>query len=107
MAESGGEPTNSDIINCLKAIKCRLGTVDKSHLLKNLRNASPVSRKTLNACLALETRIKGVEQRVDRLEHATQGAGFAVAEVTSLMKHLEKERDNIEDDIAYRKSQLM
>ena len=58
-------------------------------------------------CLALETRIKGVEQRVERLEHASEGAGIAVADVTSRVEHLEKERDNFRDDMTYLKSQSM
>ncbi|KAH3888548.1 hypothetical protein DPMN_012584 [Dreissena polymorpha] len=58
-------------------------------------------------CLALGTRIKGVEQRVDRLGHDTEGSGIAVAEVTNCVEHLEKDRDNSRDDIAYLKSQSM
>ncbi|KAH3797406.1 hypothetical protein DPMN_150987 [Dreissena polymorpha] len=53
----------------------------------------------------LETRIKGVEQRVDRLEHDTECAGIAVVEVTSRVEHLEKERENLRDDMTYLKSQ--
>ncbi|KAH3775679.1 hypothetical protein DPMN_177085 [Dreissena polymorpha] len=109
MAESGGEPTNRDIMNCLNAIKCRLDTVEKK-----LRSIAKLEERFSNfekdikcMCLALETRIKGVEQRVDRLEHDTEGSGIAVAEVTSRVEHLEKERDNLRDDMAYLKSQSM
>ncbi|KAH3832323.1 hypothetical protein DPMN_105607 [Dreissena polymorpha] len=56
-------------------------------------------------CLALETHIKGVEKRIDRLEHATEGAGITAAKVTSRAEHLEKERDNFRDDMVYLKSQ--
>ncbi|KAH3824032.1 hypothetical protein DPMN_125860 [Dreissena polymorpha] len=92
MAESGGEPTNRDIMNCLNAIKCRLDNVEKklTSIAKLEECFSNFEKDIKCMCLALETRIKGVEQRVDRLEHDTEGSGIAVAEVTSRVEHLEK-----------------
>ncbi|KAH3825567.1 hypothetical protein DPMN_127447 [Dreissena polymorpha] len=92
MAESGGEPTNRDIMTCLNVIKCRLDTGEKnSYFAKLEERFSSFGEDIKSMCLALETRIKGVEQRVDHMEHKTEGAGIAVAEVTSCVEHLEKE----------------
>ncbi|KAH3768683.1 hypothetical protein DPMN_169902 [Dreissena polymorpha] len=56
--------------------------------------------------LALETRINGVEHRVDRLGHATEGAGIAVAEVTSRVEHWDQQ-DKFREDTRYLKSRSM
>jgi hypothetical protein len=57
--------------------------------------------------LALEDRVKRVDERVSKLEHSTEGADIAAAHVSSRIDDLERERDSLQEDLTYMKSQSM
>ena len=64
MAESRGEPTSRDIMNCLNAINCRLDNVEKKlTCITRLEERFSTFEKDIKCmCQALETRIKGARR---------------------------------------------
>ena len=58
-------------------------------------------------CVALDSRIKTVEDRMLKLQDVTEGVDIAIAQVTSRVDHMEKERTNFRDDLSYLKAPSM
>ncbi|KAH3792376.1 hypothetical protein DPMN_145871 [Dreissena polymorpha] len=58
-------------------------------------------------CVALDSRIKTVEDRMLKLQDVTEGVDIAIAQVTSRVEHMEKERTDFRDDLSYLKAQPM
>ncbi|KAH3789037.1 hypothetical protein DPMN_167204 [Dreissena polymorpha] len=57
--------------------------------------------------LALEDRVKRVDERVSKLEHSAEGADIAAAPVSSRIDDLEREPDSLREDLTYMESQSM
>ncbi|KAH3831679.1 hypothetical protein DPMN_104949 [Dreissena polymorpha] len=58
-------------------------------------------------CVALDSRIKTVEDRLLKLQDVTERVDIAIAQVTCRVDHMENERTNFRDDLAYLKAQSM
>ena len=103
------EPTNRDLMNCLQEINGRINIVEKKlevidHLKKKLGN---FESELKNLWITLEDRNKQVEQRVMRVEDRIDESDISSAMMTSRLAQLEKENENLKDDLVYLKSQSM
>ncbi|KAH3774332.1 hypothetical protein DPMN_175711 [Dreissena polymorpha] len=58
-----------------------------------------LEKDTKTLWLALEDRVKRVDERVSKLEHSTEGADIAVAHVSSRIDDLERERNSLREDL--------
>jgi hypothetical protein len=106
---AGAQPTLQDVMSALGVISGRLTSVEqKLQCLDNMDLRMAKIEKDMNTLwLALEDKVKRVDERVSRLEHITEGADIAAAQVTSRIDELERERDSLRDDLVYMKSQSM
>jgi len=57
--------------------------------------------------VAMEDRAKRGDERLDRLEDRVDGTDIGVARVESRLADLEKQREELRDDMTYMKSQSM
>lgn len=106
---SQDEPTNRDIMNCLKGLSGRLEAVEKklSGIDKIEQRMSSFEKEIKGIWLAIDDKMKKVDDRVTRLENAADGADIHSAQVASRVEVLEKEKERLQDDLAYVKSQTM
>ena len=57
--------------------------------------------------MALEDRVKRVDERVTRLEDKVDGTDIHAADLAERMQRLERERNTLRDDVSYLQSQSM
>ncbi|XP_052233227.1 uncharacterized protein LOC127846089 [Dreissena polymorpha] len=65
-----------------------------------------LEKDTKTLWLALEDRVKRVDERVSKLEHSTEGADIAVAHVSSRIDDLERERNSLREDLTNSKETM-
>ncbi|XP_052281151.1 uncharacterized protein LOC127878663 [Dreissena polymorpha] len=106
---AGARPTLQDVMSALGVISGRLTAVEqKLQCLDNMDQRMAKMEKDIKTLwLALDDRVKKVDERVSRLEHVTEGTDIAAAQVSSRIDGLERERDSLRDDLVYMKSQSM
>lgn len=103
------EPTNRDLMNLLLNVSGRLEIVEKK-----LGTVESIDKRMIslekdikNLWVALDERVKKVDERVIRLEDKVDGADIHAADLTERLQVLEKERDTLRDDVSYLQSQSM
>ncbi|KAH3721304.1 hypothetical protein DPMN_064224 [Dreissena polymorpha] len=57
--------------------------------------------------VALEDRVRKVDERVTRLEEKVDGADIHAAQMSERVQELEKQRDTLRDNVTYLQSQSM
>lgn len=109
MAEGSREPTNKDLLDCMKAMGDKLCTMEKKlNSLDTLEKKVSSFEKELNKMwVAIEDRIKCTDAKLDGLVDRIETHDVEAALMTERVSRLEKQRDDLRDDVAYLKSQSM
>ena len=106
---ANSEPTNKDLMNCLQNISSRLGCVEKklSAIDKLEKRVGEFEKELKSIWLVMEERAKKTEDRVMSLEDKVENADIGSALLASKVDDLSQARDNIQEEVAYLKSQSM
>lgn len=113
MAEGGREPTNRDLMIALKdnmrdisdrleAMGRKLGAIEVLE-----KKVTDFERELKKVWVALDDRAKKTEEKVTRLEDKVEAADIGVGEVSSRVHDLERQRQQLSDDVNYLKAQSM
>ena len=115
-ATSEVEPTNADIMACLRKIDSRLSSVDNkiSCMEKRLSALEEVKSKVegfdkelKRIWTVLEDRNRLNDERMRKLEDKTESQDFACGMLNDKVISLEKEKDALKDEVIYLQSQSM
>lgn len=115
-ATSKGEPTNADIMACLRKIDSRLSSVDNriSCMDKRLSALEEVKSKVegfdkelKRLWTVLEDRNKQNDERMRKIEEKSESQDFACGMLNDKVIELEKEKDALKDEVIYLQSQSM
>ena len=115
-ATSKVEPTNADIMACLRKIDSRLSSVDNkiSCMEKRLSALEEVKSKVegfdkelKRMWTVLEDRNRLNDERMRKLEDKTESQDFACGMLNDKVISLEKEKDALKDEVIYLQSQSM
>ena len=106
---SGAQPTNQDIMLCLRNIETRLNHMDKrfdtfEEVKTKIGNVEIEIRKLWTT---LEDRTKKVEDRIILVEEKVESSDFSLGLVNDKVLALRKERDRLSDEVVYLQSQSM
>ncbi|XP_052286605.1 uncharacterized protein LOC127882142 [Dreissena polymorpha] len=109
MADSGYEPTIKDVMNCMRTIDTRLVAIElKLHAIDSLeKKVCDFDKELKKIWVALEDRVKRIDARVCALEEKVELVDVGATIVADRITQLEKERNELRDDVAYLKSQSM
>ncbi|KAH3817806.1 hypothetical protein DPMN_119361 [Dreissena polymorpha] len=99
MAESGHEPTINDVMNCVRTIDTRLVGIERIlHAVDSVEQiVCDFDKEFKKIWVALEDKVKRTDAR----------ACVRLKKRWSWWTYLEKERNELRDDVAYLKSQSM
>ena len=109
MADSGTEPSNSDLLSYLKKIDGRICAMDKRlGALESLeKKVDNFDKELKKLWVVIADNNKKLDQRLTSVEEKTETTDFAMGMVNSKIVVLEKERDKLRDDVVYLQSQSM
>ncbi|XP_052278539.1 uncharacterized protein LOC127877007 [Dreissena polymorpha] len=109
MAENNAEPTIRDLMTLMKNVSDRLESVEKKMGgIDSIEKKMCNMKKDLNKLwVALEDRVRKVDERVTRIEDKVDGADFYAAQLSEWVQELEKQRDTLRDNVTYLQSQSM
>jgi predicted nucleic acid-binding Zn-ribbon protein len=109
MAEGGCEPTNRDLMDCLKAMSVKLSEMDKKLGTIDVleKKVSDFEKELRKVWVALDDRAKKTEERVRGLEDRVDSVDMETSLLSSRVVALEKQREELRDDLTYIKSQSM
>ena len=109
MAENNAEPTIRDLMTLMKNVSDRLESVEKKMGgIDSIENKMCNTEKDLNKLwVALEDRVRKVDERVTRIEDKVDGADIHAAQLSERVQELEKQRDTLRDNVTYLQSQSM
>ncbi|KAH3735963.1 hypothetical protein DPMN_042524 [Dreissena polymorpha] len=109
MEDSGQEPTIKDVLNCMRTIDTRLLAIElKLHAIDSLENkVCDFDKELKKIWVALEDRVKRTDARACALEEKVELVDVGATIVADRLTQLEKERNELRDDVAYLKSQSM
>ncbi|KAH3847735.1 hypothetical protein DPMN_090066 [Dreissena polymorpha] len=98
---AAAQPTLHDVMSLLEGISGRLSAVEhKLQCLDKMDQRMAVLEKDMKTLwLTLDDKVKTVEERVSKLEHISDGADIASAQVSSSLDDLERERNSLRDDL--------
>ncbi|XP_052820392.1 uncharacterized protein LOC128246240 [Mya arenaria] len=109
MAEGGRQPTNKDLMDCMKAMNSKLSEMEKKlgtiEVLE--RKVTDFEKELRKVWVALEDRAKRTDERVMRLEDRVESVDMGTGLLSSRVAALEKQREELRDDLTYMKSQSM
>ena len=107
--DTSTEPTNRDIMNCLKMIGKRIDGVEvKLQSLGDLvKKMDDFEVELKNIRCLVNNHTKKVDERIQKVEDKVEGTDMTIGLMASRVEELEEERDNLKDDVAYLKSQSM
>ncbi|KAH3821645.1 hypothetical protein DPMN_123410 [Dreissena polymorpha] len=93
----------------MKNVSDRLESVEKKMGGKDSIEKKMCSmEKDLNKLwVALEDRVRKVDERVTRIEDKVDGADIHAAQLSERVQELEKQRDTLRDNVTYLQSQSM
>lgn len=103
------DPTNADIMKCLKSVEAQVRTVDRR--LKALEgievkvNKIEVDMKKLWSYI--EDNRKRTDDRFEKVEEKIESTDFSLGIASSKIAELENDRKQLTDDISYLQSQSM
>ncbi|XP_052777962.1 uncharacterized protein LOC128215300 [Mya arenaria] len=109
MAEGGREPTNKDLLDCMKKMGEKLCVMEKKlNSIEALeRKVTDFEKDLRKLWIALEDRVKRTDDRVNKLEDKVESADVDASVMAERVTMLERQREELRDDIAYLKSQSM
>lgn len=92
-----GEPTNRDIMNCLKIICGRIANVEKrlGRIEQLEKKVDSFDKELKSIWTAIEDRAGRTDERVTKVEDKVDMADVNVGLVSSRITELEKERDDL------------
>ncbi|XP_052766903.1 uncharacterized protein LOC128207802 [Mya arenaria] len=109
MAEGGREPTNKDLLDCMRAMGDKLTVMEnKLNKIETLElKVTDFERELRKIWIALEDRVKRTDERVNKLEDKVESVDVEAGIMADRVNVLEKQRKELRDDVAYLKSQSM
>ncbi|KAH3868347.1 hypothetical protein DPMN_031490 [Dreissena polymorpha] len=109
MAENNAEPTIRDLMTLMKNVSDRLESVEKKMGgIDSIEKKMCNMEKDLNKLwVALEDRVRKVDERVTRIEDKVDGVYIHAAQLSERVQELEKHRDTLCDNVTYLQSQSM
>ncbi|XP_052762354.1 uncharacterized protein LOC128204998 [Mya arenaria] len=109
MAEGGREPTNNDLLDCMKKMGEKLCVMEKKlNSIEALeRKVTDFEKDLRKLWIALEDRVERTDDRVNKLEDKVESADVDASVMAERVTMLERQREELRDDIAYLKSQSM
>lgn len=103
------QPTNSDIISYLEVINGKISGLEKRLIsLENLEKKVDKFDKEMKKMWGyIEDNSKKSNERIINLENKTESTDFSLGLVNDKMAQLEKEKDNLHEELVYLQSQSM
>jgi hypothetical protein len=103
------DPSNADIVTYLKRIDDRLSLMDKKfeEIDKIGKNVEGVNGDLKKIWAYLHDIDKKTSERLSLIEEKTESVDFALAQASSKISSLEKQRDELKNDLTYLQSQSM
>ncbi|KAH3710186.1 hypothetical protein DPMN_069655 [Dreissena polymorpha] len=103
------EPSNADIVVYLKRIDDRICLMDKKfeEIDKLEKKVEGVNGDLKKIWAYLHDIDKKTSERLRLIEEKTESVDFALAQASSIISSLEKQRDELKNDLTYLQSQSM
>jgi hypothetical protein len=107
--EGKHQPTNSDLLTYLEMINEKLSSVDKRliSLEKLEMKVENFDKEMKKLWVYIEDKSKKSDERIEKIENKTESTDFSLGLVNDKMIQLEKEKENLHDELVYLQSQSM